>query len=99
TGADDEPVGRDLTADEGAELAEGAGVKQPLDARAGVELAFAAMLVEPLKPAHGQRMLTAAIEVLERLRPIRRFCHASVLPHGRFVARLEEQGHILDCLL
>ena len=79
-GADDDRVGRDLAADEGAEFAERARVEEPLDARAGVELALAAVLVEPLRPAHGQRMLTAAVEVLERLRPIRRFCHASVLP-------------------
>ena len=95
-------VGRRSRPDERAELAERARVEQPLDARAGVELALAAVLVEPLRPAHALCVLTATVEIVERLPPVLGFRHACfipVLPHGRFVVRLDEQGHILDCLL
>ena len=80
TGTDDEPVGRDLAADERADFAEGARVEESLDARAGVELALAAVFVEPLGTTHAPRVLTATVEILERLLPIRGFCHASFLP-------------------
>ena len=105
-GADDDAVGRDLTADQRAELAERARVEQALDPRAGVELALAVMLVEPLGPAHRPRVLTAALEILERLLPVRRLSvMLSVLTldgHDATVALTYDmllQGHILDCLL
>ena len=96
---DDDPVGRNLATDEGAEFAECSGVKKSVDARAGVQLALAAVLVESLRPTHAPCVPTATLEIVERLLPILGFSHAYVLLHGRFVARLEEQGHILDCLL
>ena len=105
TGAGDDGVGGDLAPDERADLAECARVEQPLDARAGVELALGAVLVEPLGAAHALGVRTATVEIVERLAPILGFRHSwaffipNVLPHGRFVARLDEQGHILDCLL
>ena len=48
-GAGDDSVGRDVAADERAELAERALVEQVLEPRAGVELALAAMFGQPLR--------------------------------------------------
>jgi hypothetical protein len=81
-GADDKPVGRDLPADQRAELAERAGVEEPLDARAGIQFALAAVFVEPLRAAHRPRALAATVEILERLLPVLGFRHASVLHTG-----------------
>jgi len=80
TGADDERIGRDLATHERADFAEGARVEEPIDARAGIELALAAMLVEPLRPTHIPCVLTATVEILERLLPALGFRHASFLP-------------------
>ncbi len=99
TRAGDDRVGGDLATNQRADFTESARVEEPLNARAGVELALAAVLVEPLGPAHALRVLAATVEIVERLLPILGFRHASVLPRAAAVARLEEQGHILDCLL
>ena len=56
-GAGDDPVGRNVAADQGAELAESALVKEVLETRAGVELALAVVLGEPLRATHRVRLL------------------------------------------
>ena len=75
-GAGDDSVGRDVTADQRAELPERALVEQVLEPRAGVELALAVMFGEPLVAAHRPRALTATIEILERLLPALLVRHA-----------------------
>ena len=78
-GAGDDPVGRDVAADERAELAERALVEKVLEARAGVELALAVVLGEPFRAAHRMRALTPKIELFERLLPVLLVRHAQFL--------------------
>ena len=98
-GAGDDPVGGDLAADERAEFAERARVEESLDARPRVELALAAVLVEPLRPAH----VRACVRRRSRSSSVSSQSWAFVMLLSYLVrmrsAYLEEQGHILDCLL
>jgi len=57
SGSGDDPVGRDVSADQSAELAERALVEKVLETRAGVELALAVMLGESLGATHRTRLL------------------------------------------
>ena len=82
-GADDDRVGGDLAADQRAEFAECPRIEQALDPRPGVELALAAVFGEPLRTTHRPRVLTATVEVVERLLPVRGLRHGHVLTRRR----------------
>ncbi len=89
--AGDDPVGGDLTAHQRAELLEGAGVEEVVDAGAGVEFALAVVLGQPLVATHLVRVLTPAAQVVQRLLPVLRVAHRGVLTMAALT--------ILNCLL
>ena len=76
SGACHDSVGRDVAADEGAELSERALVEKVLQPCAGVELALAPVLGQPFVAAHRPRALTPKTEILERLLPALLIRHA-----------------------
>jgi hypothetical protein len=83
TRSGDDPVGRDVTADEGADLPECPGVEERLDARAGVEFAPRPVLRQPLGTAHGACSLPPPVQIVER---------GSPLVHARTRHALERNG-------
>ena len=90
-GAGDDPVGGDLTADQRAELLEGTGVEEVVDAGAGIEFALAVVFGQPLVAAHLVCVLAPAAQVVQRLLPVLRVAHRGVLTMAALT--------ILNCLL
>ena len=98
-GTGDDAVGRDVSADEGAELTKRALVEEMLESTARVELALAVVLGQPLGPAHRACVSPSTVELVERVFPVLGLGHPQLLSSegdrrtGMFTLT------ILNCLL